>query len=135
MIYSFMKQKYPFFDSPLENNKKFDDITATDVISYGMQTNDPLCMKTIEKFTQIYGTETGNMALKTLPYGGIYLVGGVTKGIQNYLLSSNTFMNAFADKGRLEDHMKSKFRVLLVDPEIEIGLLGAEEKARRESLL
>jgi len=89
----------------LEKQKKFDDITASDIISCGIKTKDPLCMKVIEKFTQIFGTETGNMALKTLPYGGIYLVGGVTKGIQDYLLSSNTFMKAFANKGRLGDHM------------------------------
>ena len=47
----------------------------------GIQNQDPLCLKVIEKFTSIFGTETGNLALKTLPYGGIYLIGGVTNGI------------------------------------------------------
>jgi len=42
-------------------------------------------------------------------------------------------MKAFRNKGRLEDMMK-QFPVLLVDPTIEIGLLGAEEMARREIL-
>lgn len=41
------------------------------------------------------------------------------------------FMDAFYDKGRLSEHMK-EFQVLLVNPDIEVGLLGAEEKARRE---
>ena len=100
----------------------------------GIQNQDPLCLKVIEKFTSIFGTETGNLALKTLPYGGIYLIGGVTNGIQDYLLQTSTFMDAFCDKGRLGSHMKEKFRVLFVDPNIEIGLLGAEEKARREVL-
>lgn len=43
-------------------------------------------------------------------------------------------MDHFSDKGRLDDFMLSKFRVMVVNPEIEIGLLGAEEKARREFL-
>lgn len=32
LIYAFMKQQYPNFGSPLEKEKKFDDITATDII-------------------------------------------------------------------------------------------------------
>ena len=46
-----------------------------------MKNSDKLCMKVVEKFTKILGIDTGNLALKTLPYGGIYLIGGVTAGI------------------------------------------------------
>ena len=55
----------------------------------------------MEKFTENYGTEAGNMALKTLPYGGVYLIGGVTAGIQSYLQENSKFMEAFTNKGRL----------------------------------
>jgi glucokinase len=92
---------------------------------------DPLCLKVVEKFVEIFGTETGNLALKTLPYGGIYLIGGVTNGIKEYLIKEKKFMESFCDKGRLKEFMK-KFKVYLVNPSIEVGLLGAEEKARRE---
>jgi len=68
-----------------------------------------------------------------LPYGGIYLIGGVTSGIKDYLIHENTFMQAFYSKGRLADLMR-QFQVLLVNPELEIGLIGAEEKARREMI-
>lgn len=51
----------------------------------GINNKDPLCMKVIDKFTENFGTECGNLALKTLPYGGIYLIGGVTGGIKSYL--------------------------------------------------
>lgn len=64
-------------------------------------------MKVVEKFTENFGTETGNLALKTLPYGGIYLIGGVTNGIKDYLISDSKFMDAFHNKGRLSDHMRS----------------------------
>ena len=66
-----------------------------------MKNNDRLCMKVVEKFTEILGVETGNLALKTLPFGGIYLIGGVTAGIQEYLTSNNNkFIEAFRSKGR-----------------------------------
>ena len=55
----------------------------------------------MEKFTENYGTEAGNIALKTLPYGGVYLIGGVTAGIQSYLQENSKFMEAFTNKGRL----------------------------------
>lgn len=90
-------------------------------------------MKVVEKFTENFGTETGNMALKCLPYGGVYLIGGVTNGIKDYLVKNPKFMDSFYNKGRLADLMR-QFQVHLVNPDIEIGLVGAEEKARREML-
>ena len=51
------------------------------IVDNGIKKKDPLCMKVIEKFTEILAVEVGNMALKTLPYGGIYLTGGVLHGI------------------------------------------------------
>lgn len=101
LIYAFMKKKHPELESVLEKGKAFDDITSYDIIDAAMSKKDPLCLKVVEKFTENFGRETGNMALKTLPYGGIYLIGGVTAGIQNYINTTPTFMNAFKDKGRL----------------------------------
>ena len=39
---------------------------------------DELCVKTMEVFMAAYGAETGVVALKWLPYGGLYLTGGMT---------------------------------------------------------
>ncbi len=39
----------------------------------------------VKKFVEILAVEVGNMALKTLPFGGVYLVGGVVNGIADYL--------------------------------------------------
>ena len=73
---------------------------AKDIINHGIKKKDPLCLKVVEKFAEIYGVEVGNAALKTLPFGGVYLTGGVTYGILDYLLLSDTFLNAFYAKGR-----------------------------------
>jgi len=77
-IYAYMAKKFPNLEKVLEKEKSFDEIESKDIIDCAMETNDPLCMKVVEKFTENFGTETGNLALKTLPYGGIYLIGGVT---------------------------------------------------------
>jgi glucokinase len=87
-------------------------------------------MKVIEKFTEIFAVEVGNMALKCLPYGGIYLTGGVTAGIQGYIQQSDIFLQNFYAKGRQEKKLR-KMPVFIVRPEIHLGLLGAEECARR----
>ena len=95
-----------------------------------LKKKDPLCIKVVEKFAEIYGVEVGNMALSVLPYGGIYLIGGVTMGITEHLLHSDIFLNAFFQKGRQEKKLR-KMPIFLVKKEIQVGLLGAEEQARR----
>ena len=74
--------------------------------------------------------EVGNAALKTLPYGGIYLTGGVTTGILSYLLESNTFLDAFYQKGRQEKKMRN-MPIFVVKENIQLGLMGSEECAKR----
>lgn len=113
-----------------KEGKPFDDLTSHDIISKGINEKDPLCMKVIEKFTKIFAVEAANLALKTLPYGGIYLIGGVTAGIRDYILNTDTFIKNFEQKGRLEPAMK-KIPLYLVDPMLEVGLMGAEEVAYR----
>lgn len=65
------------------------------IIEMAMKRKDPLCHKVVDKFAEIYGVEVGNMALSVLPYGGIYLIGGVTEGITEHLLHSDVFLNSF----------------------------------------
>lgn len=132
LIYDFFAGKYPDLKRTLEteNKKTFEEITGEMIVDHGMNKRDPLCLKVIDKFTEILAVEVGNMALKTLPYGGIYLTGGVTMGITEYLLHSDTFLENFYAKGRQEKKMR-KMPIFIVKPEIQLGLEGAEECARR----
>jgi len=87
----------------------------------------------IQKFAEIFATEVGNCALKYLPFGGIYLVGGVTQGILEYLElgnSNDAFLRQVYDKGRLEQAVR-RVPLYVVKPEVELGLLGTEEFAFR----
>jgi glucokinase len=81
-----------------------------------------LCFETMKIFTGAYGAEAGNLALKVLATGGIYLGGGIAPKILK-TLENGTFMQAFIDKGRLSPLLESvPVRVILDDT---CALLGA----------
>lgn len=88
MLYKFYSERYPDLPKVLEDDegKEFNDIKAKDIIEMGIQKNDALCMKVVKKFTEIVAVEAANLSLKTLPFGGLYLIGGVTEGIKSYIL-------------------------------------------------
>ncbi len=132
LIYDFLSRKNPQLERNIENKEgiAFNDITSEIIVEAAMVKKDPLSLATVEKFAEIYGVEVGNTALKTLPYGGIYLTGGVTAGIQEHLLHEETFLQAFYSKGRQEKKVR-KIPIFIVKPEIQLGLRGAEECARR----
>ena len=84
-----MKKTHPDVKSPLGDKIKFDDMTSGDIISAGMakaEEQDPLCKMVVEKFAEIFACAVGNCALSYLPYGGIYLIGGVTNGISELMI-------------------------------------------------
>ena len=128
-----MKKEHPSLERILEkgpNAKQPDDIVSHDVVNAAVNLNDPLCNKVLDKFSEIFAVEAGNTALKYLPYGGVYLVGGVTMGMRDRLLTDKTWINNFYSKGRLSNVMH-RFPVMVLKPETELGILGAEEVAYR----
>ncbi|MDO8207826.1 MAG: glucokinase [Gallionella sp.] len=61
---------------------------------------DEICAETMHLFVRLYGAEAGNLALKVMSRGGIYLGGGIApKNLP--LLQNGTFMEAFLSKGRM----------------------------------
>ena len=65
----------------------------------------PICEETMDLFARLYGREAGNLGLKVLALGGVYLGGGVApKNID--LLRSGGFVSAFLDKGRMTPLME-----------------------------
>lgn len=65
-----------------------------------------LCQETIKMLVSILASEAGNLALKVLATGGIYLAGGVALHLLEALKHPG-FMQAFAKKGRFKDLMES----------------------------
>lgn len=84
--------------------------------------NDPLCMETLRLFCEVYGAEAGNLALKTMSLGGVYIGGGIAPKILS-VLSNNHFMNAFVSKGRFEEMLRGMQVKVSLNP--QTALIGA----------
>jgi glucokinase len=83
---------------------------------------DPLCVQALDLFVGSYGAEAGNLALKSLPYGGLYLAGGVGAKILPKL-QSGIFIESFLDKGRMRTILETLPVSLITNP--NVGLMGA----------
>lgn len=89
---------------------------------------DAAAVRTMHMFVDIYGSEAGNMALRILARGGVFLAGGIAaKNIAFF--TDGRFLAAFTRKGRFSDLMQTMPVDLVVDE--TVGLIGAVEAARR----
>lgn len=81
-----------------------------------------ICVKALDMFVSVYGAEAGNLALKVLSVGGVYIGGGIAPRILEKL-KDGTFMKAFTDKGRLSQLLiNMPVRIIL---ESRAALMGA----------
>lgn len=87
---------------------------------------DPAAARALGLFVSAYGAEAGNLALKVLPTGGLYVAGGIAARLVDQL-DWQVFMRSFSDKGRMTPLMAS-FPVFVVR-EPNVGLLGARAHA------
>ena len=62
------------------------------------------CEETLHMWTEAYGSEAGNMALRALPFGGVYVGGGIALKILAKL-KDGTFVRAFCNKTKLADEL------------------------------
>jgi glucokinase len=81
-----------------------------------------LAEQALDLWISIYGAEAGNMALKVLATGGVFLAGGIAPKILPKL-SGPLFMQAFLSKGRLQPLLEA-IPVRVITNE-KTGLLGA----------
>jgi len=86
----------------------------------------PLCADTMETFVSILGAESGNLVLKTMATGGLYLGGGIPPRILR-ALEAASFMEAFCSKGRLTPMMKDIPVHVILNP--KAALMGAAMEA------
>ena len=121
-VYSFLKDEVKM-DEPDWLRKRLESEDPNAVIgSCAEDGSSELCHETMQIFAAAYGAETGNIALKILATGGMYLGGGIAPKILK-TLQNGAFLQAFADKGRLQPVLEAiPVRVILDDT---CALLGA----------
>jgi glucokinase len=82
--------KHPIFEDP-------DADPAPFITKSGLDRSCPVCVEALDLWTNIYGAEAGNLALKVLALGGVYVAGGIAVKILPKM-KDGTFFNSFKDK-------------------------------------
>ena len=116
-----LSEIYQIWQQEIGKSQKTVDLAA-EVSQAALAGNDYLAGQALKLFVEAYGAEAGNLALKLLPYGGLYVAGGIAPKILP-LLQNGNFMKAFSEKGRMRTLME-KFPVYIV-LNSRVGLIGA----------
>ncbi len=111
--------KHPSFDAP-------DGDPAPEITHLALAGSCPVCMQTLDLWTALYGAEAGNLALKSLARGGVYVAGGIALKILSKL-KDGAFFRAFCEKSRFETLLgQIPIHVVLNE---DAPLLGAAARA------
>jgi glucokinase len=87
-----------------------------------VQRSDRLCEQTLQLFMDAYGAEAGNLALKLLPYGGLYIAGGIAPKTLT-LIQNSSFLLSFTQKGRMRPLLEEIPVHIILNQ--QVGLIGA----------
>ena len=101
------------------------DVAAA-IANAALSGRDEICLETLSWFVRLYGAEAGNLALKVMSRGGLYLAGGIAPKILP-LLQTRAFLAAFHHKGRMQPLLEAMpVKVILDD---RVALFGAALRA------
>jgi glucokinase len=130
-IYEFLRDSRREEEPPAlaEDIKVAADIPAL-ISQHGMTGKYPICEHALDVFCTYYGAEAGNIALKFVAIGGVYVGGGIAIKTLPKLRTSG-FNQAFRQKGRMSPLLENT-TVWLINNE-HAGLIGAA-KAAAETL-
>jgi glucokinase len=96
----------------------------------GMDGSSPLCAQALDLFVSVFGAEAGNLALKIMSAGGVYIGGGIAPKLVEKIKAGG-FMQAFIAKGRHQRLLEAMpVRVVLNE---DTALLGAARYAAIKS--
>ncbi len=121
-VYGFLRDEKKLPESPeLRDRMVAEDPNAV-IGELGEAGKDELCAQTLDIFVAVYGAEAGNLALKVLATGGIFVGGGIAPKILTKM-QDGTFLRAFTDKGRLSELLvQTPVHIIL---ESRAALMGA----------
>jgi len=123
-LYAFLKSRGAAEPPWLAEQLASADDPTPVIVNAGMDARRraPIAEAVLDLFIEILGAEAGNLAVKVLATGGVYLAGGIPPRI-TALLRDGRFMRAFTRKGRVSDLVARIPVRLVVHP--EPALLGA----------
>lgn len=100
------------------------------ISEYGRLNKDETCSQALDWFLSLYGAEAGNLALKYLALGGVYIGGGIAPHLVERM-KRGAFLSSFLEKGRFKPLLASiPIWVIIND---QAALLGAAHVAKEMS--
>lgn len=126
-VYSFFRDTGHAPEPPWLADRLAEGDPSAVVSQVGLADQDPNCVATLDLFARIYGAEAGNLALKALAVGGVFIAGGIAPKILPALSRDNAFLAGFFAKGRFASLMKNLHVSVALNP--KTPLLGAAHYA------
>jgi glucokinase len=99
------------------------------IAKLGVERKSKVAARAVDLFASIYGAEAGNLALKTLAVGGVYVCGNIATHMVP-VLSRGSFHRAFVSKGRQRALMERIPIAVVLDT--GVGLAGAVRVATQK---
>jgi len=127
-IYRFLHERGEMEESSLLAETMVAGDPSAAISEFALVHRDPLASAALDLFVAAYGAEAGNLALKILASGGVYIAGGIAPKIIERL-EEGGFMRAFLNKGRFAGLLATIPVQVVTNP--QVGLLGAEVVANR----
>ena len=120
-IHSFLDASvtHPSFEGPEAD-------AAPEITRLALEGRCPVCVQTLDLWVSLYGAEAGNLALKVLARGGVWVAGGIAVKIRKKM-EDGTFFRAFCEKEKFAA-LLAQFPIHMVLNE-EAPLLGAMSQA------
>lgn len=127
-IYASLVEDGPFVEDASTRVAMRSGVPSEVISTRALDRADPVCVAALELFLSAYGAKAGDVALGVRASGGVWIGGGIARGVAP-LMRSGTFLDAFRSKGRLSSWMERvPVRVITRD---DAGLLGAALASRR----
>ncbi len=119
-IYRFLCRQHQVEENP---QVTFAVDSAAVIGQLGVAKQDALCYEALRWFSRIYGAEAGNLVLKSLAVGGLYVAGGIATKILP-LLQEGWFMAGLTAKGRFSHLLEQVPVEVVLNP--QVVLIGAQ---------
>lgn len=134
-VYDYLRSRDPASESPAFAAALQAAADRTPLIvaaALGNEALNPLAAATLRVVIDVWGAEAGNLMLKVMATGGVYLAGGMPPRVLP-LLQDGAFMQAFTAKGRFGNLMRAvPVHVVMVNAALlGAAIFGLEQAPRR----
>jgi len=125
-IYRFARQRSRETEPRWIEERMAEEDPSAVIAELALESKDAVCAESLELFASVYGAEAGDIALRYLAFGGVFIGGGIAPKILP-ALQTDVFLRAFVDKGRYSELIAGIPVWVSLEP--RAALLGAAHRA------